>query len=49
MISRAQPYVCVGDINRMQSQRKRGGGTVCFTQPGLWASLAAAVTAEDKC
>jgi deoxyribonuclease II len=44
-----QPYVCVGDINRMQSQRNRGGGTVCFAHAGLWASLTAAIAKRDTC
>jgi len=32
-------WICVGDINRMISQEKRGGGTVAFQEPTLWAAL----------
>jgi deoxyribonuclease II len=32
-------WVCVGDINRMVSQEKRGGGTIAFQDPKLWAAL----------
>jgi len=33
-------WVCVGDINRMVSQEKRGGGTIAFQEQALWACLA---------
>jgi deoxyribonuclease-2 len=33
------PWVCVGDINRMISQRKRGGGTIAFQNKILWQGL----------
>jgi deoxyribonuclease-2 len=33
-------WVCVGDINRMVSQEKRGGGAIAFQDPGLWTALA---------
>lgn len=33
------PWVCVGDINRMISQRKRGGGTIAFQNKTLWMGL----------
>jgi deoxyribonuclease II len=32
-------WVCVADMNRMTSQRKRGGGAVCFHEPLLWHGL----------
>ena len=32
-------WICVGDINRMISQEKRGGGTIAFQDPQLWAAL----------
>lgn len=41
--------VCIGGVNRMLSQRKRGGGTVCFKQAALWKALRAAVTSQDMC
>ena len=36
------PYVCVGDINRMVSQRKRGGGCIAFQNLNLWSALSKA-------
>ena len=32
-------WICVGDINRMISQRKRGGGTIAFQNATLWLGL----------
>ena len=37
--SRDSDWVCVGDINRMKSQEKRGGGTIAFQDKKLWAAL----------
>jgi len=42
-------YICVGDINRMESQRKRGGGTVCFVTKTLYKALASSVTSVEDC
>ena len=33
------PWICVGDINRMISQKKRGGGTIAFQNKILWQAL----------
>ncbi len=36
---RESPWVCVGDLNRMVSQEKRGGGTAAFLDANLWKAL----------
>ncbi|MDY8138722.1 deoxyribonuclease II family protein [Aquimarina sp. 2201CG5-10] len=38
-------WVCVADLNRMVSQEKRGGGTLCFEEQNLWKALQ---KAEEK-
>eukprot|EP01120_Amphizonella_sp_Union-15-10_P015776 TRINITY_DN8179_c0_g1_i1.p1 TRINITY_DN8179_c0_g1~~TRINITY_DN8179_c0_g1_i1.p1 ORF type:complete len:391 (-),score=60.08 TRINITY_DN8179_c0_g1_i1:78-1250(-) len=47
--SNPAPWVCPGDINRMTSQRKRGGGAACFQNSALWASLNQAVKPDTTC
>lgn len=39
------PWVCVADLNRMVSQEKRGGGSLCFQESRLWEALK---DAEEK-
>jgi deoxyribonuclease-2 len=34
-------WVCVGDLNRMISQDKRGGGTIAFRNTAVWSALKA--------
>ncbi len=41
----SSPWVCVADLNRMVSQEKRGGGSLCFQEPQLWEALK---KAEEK-
>jgi deoxyribonuclease-2 len=38
-ITKDSNWICVGDINRMISQRKRGGGTIAFQNQKLWQAL----------
>jgi deoxyribonuclease-2 len=35
----AMPWVCVADLNRMVSQEKRGGASLCFQESCLWEAL----------
>jgi deoxyribonuclease-2 len=41
--------VCIGGINQMTSQNKRGGGTLCLPNKDLWTSFNDAVYAVEPC
>jgi hypothetical protein len=42
-------YVCIGDINRMDTQRKRAGGTVCFDNVFAWKAFTGIVKDIETC
>jgi len=41
--------ICVGGINRMQSQRNRGGGTLCLSDSDFWKALSGVVASAEQC
>jgi len=41
--------LCVGDINRMTTQRNRGGGAVCFSDKGLSTALYNSIVTGHLC
>ncbi|XP_074655924.1 plancitoxin-1-like isoform X2 [Tubulanus polymorphus] len=44
-------YVCIGDLNRMESQKYRGGGTVCFaaTNQKVWETFIGIINEVQPC
>ncbi len=42
-------WICIGDINRMCSQMKRSGGTVCFENEFAHKNFLNSITASQKC
>ncbi|CAL1536555.1 unnamed protein product [Lymnaea stagnalis] len=42
-------WTCIGDINRMASQFKRGGGTMCLQNPNVWSAFRKSVAVYEKC
>ena len=43
------PFVCIGDINRMETQFKRGGGTLCTKDNQIWTVFKSAVEELHSC
>jgi hypothetical protein len=43
----AEKWFCPADINRMKSQRARGGGAACSINPTLWDALDKIITKYD--
>jgi hypothetical protein len=42
-------YACFGDMNRMDSQWKRGGAFYCLTEPTLIAAMQKIIIDHDTC
>jgi deoxyribonuclease-2 len=40
---------CIGDINRMASQYKRGGGTVCLFDKTVWQAMRSSIEEVEAC
>eukprot|EP01119_Soliformovum_irregulare_P010290 TRINITY_DN2521_c0_g1_i1.p1 TRINITY_DN2521_c0_g1~~TRINITY_DN2521_c0_g1_i1.p1 ORF type:complete len:392 (-),score=62.14 TRINITY_DN2521_c0_g1_i1:220-1395(-) len=43
------PVACIGDINRQSSQARRGGGTVCTQNVGLFSAFYELVNTTSAC
>lgn len=41
--------VCIADVNRMESQFKRGGGAVCFKCPSCWSVFSKSIVDVEPC
>ena len=41
--------VCIGDINRMTSQFKRGGGAICFEESTMHDQLTSVIESSQSC
>ncbi|XP_076059922.1 deoxyribonuclease II [Oratosquilla oratoria] len=42
-------YVCIGDINRMETQFNRSGGTVCVKRLSIWQRYHNLVHSTERC
>lgn len=42
-------FVCLSDINRMESQYKRGGGAFCMLCPNCWTAFSSTIKEVEGC
>ncbi|VDO31093.1 Uncharacterized protein BM_BM17983 [Brugia malayi] len=47
--NKTKPLVCIGDINRQESQKKRGGGAVCLLNKNIWNLYNKSITDVESC
>jgi deoxyribonuclease-2 len=48
-VSEQGAWICIGDINRQQSQAKRGGGTICMENPRIASLYRSAIDQVECC
>ena len=48
-LDKKKPFVCIGDINRMETQKRRGGGTACFSSQKVWRTFKKSVKSVEAC
>lgn len=42
-------FICMADVNRMESQFKRGGGAVCFKCSSCWSVFSKSIVDVEPC
>lgn len=47
--SKEEPFVCIGDLNRVHSQAKRGGGVMCQSNLDLWTIFSKSIQSFEPC
>jgi len=48
-LDKKRPFICIGDINRMETQLKRGGGTACFKNYTVWKAFKKSIKDVETC
>ncbi|XP_043206366.1 deoxyribonuclease-2-alpha-like [Amphibalanus amphitrite] len=48
-INPKKPWVCIGDLNRAETQMRRGGGAVCLKDDILWETFSGALNVNPEC
>ncbi|KAJ4461580.1 putative deoxyribonuclease II family protein [Paratrimastix pyriformis] len=48
-LTESKPWVCIGGINRMASQRKRGGGAICYQNKRIWTFFNSIIATLEEC
>ncbi|RWS02657.1 Deoxyribonuclease-2-like protein, partial [Dinothrombium tinctorium] len=48
-VETSKTFLCIGDMNRMKSQFKRGGGIVCFNNYFAWNAFKQSILERDSC
>lgn len=48
-VDQTEPFICVGDLNRVRSQFKRGGGAICMRNVRVWNVLRKSVKDVEPC
>ncbi|XP_070532902.1 plancitoxin-1-like [Ptychodera flava] len=47
-VSKDKKWIFIGDLNRMESQMKRGGNVVCMSNPNLWKAFNDSIDDYDE-
>lgn len=47
--NKENPFVCIGDLNRVNSQRKRGGQVTCQSNLDLWNIFSRSISSTEPC
>ncbi|XP_043940585.1 deoxyribonuclease-2-alpha [Protopterus annectens] len=44
-----KPWTCIGDMNRVEGEMKRGGGTVCTSDAAIWKAFYKLIEKYEDC